>query len=105
MDKEILNKAQQWLDGNYDEKTKKEIRHLINTNDPELENAFYQNLEFGTGGLRGVIGVGTNKMNIYTVGMATQGFANYIKTVHPIFNNHIWNHLENVTTVFFVYII
>ena len=83
MDKEILNKAQQWLDGNYDEKTKKEIRHLINTNDPELENAFYQNLEFGTGGLRGVIGVGTNKMNIYTVGMATQGFANYIKKATP----------------------
>jgi phosphoglucomutase len=83
MDKEILNKAQQWLDGNYDEKTKKEIRHLIDTNDPELENAFYQNLEFGTGGLRGVIGVGTNKMNIYTVGMATQGFANYIKKATP----------------------
>lgn len=83
MDQEILNKAQQWLTGNYDEKTKKEIQYLIDNNDPELENAFYQNLEFGTGGLRGVIGVGTNKMNIYTVGMATQGFANYIKKAFP----------------------
>lgn len=83
MDQEILNKAQQWLAGNYDEKTKKEIQYLIDNNDPELENAFYQNLEFGTGGLRGVIGVGTNKMNIYTVGMATQGFANYIKKAYP----------------------
>ncbi|MBO7124456.1 MAG: phospho-sugar mutase, partial [Bacteroidales bacterium] len=75
--------AKQWLTGNYDEKTKKEIQYLIDNNDPELENAFYQNLEFGTGGLRGVIGVGTNKMNIYTVGMATQGFANYIKKAFP----------------------
>lgn len=83
MDKEILNKAQQWLTGNYDEKTKREIQILIDRNDPELENAFYQSLEFGTGGLRGVIGVGTNKMNIYTVGMATQGFANYIKKAYP----------------------
>lgn len=83
MDQEILNKAKQWLTGNYDEKTKKEIQYLIDNNDPELENAFYQNLEFGTGGLRGVIGVGTNKMNIYTVGMATQGFANYIKKAFP----------------------
>lgn len=83
MDQEILNKAKQWLTGNYDEKTKKEIQYLIDNNDPELENAFYQNLEFGTGGLRGVIGVGTNKMNIYTVGMATQGFANYIKKAYP----------------------
>lgn len=83
MEQEILNKAKQWLTGNYDEKTKKEIQYLIDNNDPELENAFYQNLEFGTGGLRGVIGVGTNKMNIYTVGMATQGFANYIKKAFP----------------------
>ena len=79
MDAEIISKAKEWLQDNYDEQTKKEVQRLLDKNDPELENAFYKNLEFGTGGLRGVIGVGTNKMNIYTVGMATQGFANYIK--------------------------
>lgn len=83
MDAEIVKKANEWLEGNYDEKTKQEIRRLLQNNDPELENAFFKNLEFGTGGLRGVIGVGTNKMNIYTVGMATQGFANYIKKAFP----------------------
>ncbi len=81
MDIEIISKAKSWLQGNYDEQTKKEVQQLLDSNDPELENAFYKNLEFGTGGLRGVIGVGTNKVNIYTVGMATQGFANYIKKV------------------------
>jgi len=79
MDQKSIDTAKQWLEGNYDEKTKKEVKLLLDRNDPEIENAFYKNLEFGTGGLRGVIGVGTNKMNIYTVGMATQGFANYIK--------------------------
>ncbi|HON52508.1 MAG TPA: phospho-sugar mutase, partial [Bacteroidales bacterium] len=87
MDQKIIDKAKQWLTGNYDEKTKKEVQYLLDNNYKELENAFYQNLEFGTGGLRGVIGVGTNKMNIYTVGMATQGFANYIKKAFP--NQHI----------------
>lgn len=87
MDQKIIDKAKQWLTGNYDEKTKKEVQYLLDNNYKELENAFYQNLEFGTGGLRGVIGVGTNKMNIYTVGMATQGFANYIKKAFP--NEHI----------------
>ncbi|MFW5850936.1 MAG: phospho-sugar mutase [Bacteroidota bacterium] len=82
MDTNIINKAKTWLTGNYDEKTKKEIQYLIDKQDPELEDSFYKNLEFGTGGLRGVIGVGTNKMNKYTVGMATQGFANYIKKVY-----------------------
>ncbi len=81
MDQEILKKAKSWVEGNYDEKTKKEVQLLLDRNDPELENAFYKNLEFGTGGLRGVIGVGTNKINKYTMGMATQGFANYIKKV------------------------
>jgi len=87
MDQKIIDKAKQWLTGNYDEKTKKEVQYLLDNNYKELENAFYQNLEFGTGGLRCVIGVGTNKMNIYTVGMATQGFANYIKKAFP--NEHI----------------
>ncbi|MFM1856987.1 MAG: hypothetical protein RLZ05_47 [Bacteroidota bacterium] len=75
---ENLNK---WLAGNYDDKTKQEINRLLETNPVELEDAFYKNLEFGTGGLRGLMGVGTNRMNKYTVGMATQGFANYLKSV------------------------
>ena len=71
--------VQSWLDGNFDEATKAEIREL-QANDPvALEDAFYRNLEFGTGGLRGIMGVGTNRMNKYTVGMATQGLANYMK--------------------------
>ncbi|MFO7868887.1 MAG: phospho-sugar mutase [Bacteroidales bacterium] len=82
MDTNIINKAKSWMSENYDEKTRKEIRYLIDKNDPELEESFYKNLEFGTGGLRGAIGVGTNKINKYTIGMATQGFANYIKKVY-----------------------
>ena len=83
MDQKIIDTAKQWLAGNYDDKTKKEVQYLLDKNNADLENAFYQNLEFGTGGLRGEIGVGTNKMNIYTVGMATQGFANYIIKAFP----------------------
>jgi phosphoglucomutase len=80
---EILKRAQVWLDGNYDEETKAEIRNMIE-NDPEgLTEAFYKDLEFGTGGLRGIMGVGTNRMNKYTVGMATQGLANYLKKMFP----------------------
>lgn len=71
--------AQSWLDGNYDEQTKNEVRELMAGDPAALEDAFYRNLEFGTGGLRGVMGVGTNRMNKYTVGMATQGLANYIR--------------------------
>ena len=71
--------AQSWLDGNYDEQTKKEVLELMKNDPAGLEDAFYRNLEFGTGGLRGVMGVGTNRMNKYTVGMATQGLANYIR--------------------------
>lgn len=67
--------AAEWLNGDFDEQTKNAIRQL---NESELEDAFYKNLEFGTGGLRGVMGVGTNRMNKYTVGMATQGLANHI---------------------------
>src|SRR5665648_295010 len=76
----ILKKANEWLTGNYDDKTKEEIRLLINNEDnTALIDAFYRDLEFGTGGLRGVMGVGSNRMNIYTVGAATQGLSNYLK--------------------------
>jgi len=76
----ILQKANEWLTGNYDDKTKEEIRLLINNEDnTALIDAFYRDLEFGTGGLRGVMGVGSNRMNIYTVGAATQGLSNYLK--------------------------
>lgn len=79
MERDFKQVVQSWLDGNFDEQTKAEIRELA-ANDPAgLEDAFYRNLEFGTGGLRGIMGVGTNRMNKYTVGMATQGLANYMK--------------------------
>ena len=70
--------AQSWLDGNFDKETKAEVKQLMETDQTALEDAFYRTLEFGTGGLRGTMGVGTNRMNKYTVGMATQGLANYI---------------------------
>ena len=76
--KEFELRAQAWLDGDFDAATKAAVREL--QKDPAaLEDAFYRNLEFGTGGLRGTMGVGTNRMNRYTVGMATQGLANYMK--------------------------
>jgi phosphoglucomutase len=79
MDAAILSKVNTWLSGNYDEATKAEIKKMQTENEQELMESFYKNLEFGTGGLRGIMGVGTNKMNKYTVGMATQGYANYLK--------------------------
>jgi phosphoglucomutase len=79
MDKNIENKVSQWLNGQFDADTVAAIKKLQQDNPDELADAFYRNLEFGTGGLRGVMGVGTNRMNKYTVGMATQGFANYLK--------------------------
>ena len=75
MDHSIQDKVSVWLSGNYDEATKNAINSL---QPDELADSFYRNLEFGTGGLRGIMGVGTNRMNKYTVGMATQGFANYL---------------------------
>jgi len=83
MDSAIQQKVDQWLQGNFDENTKNEIRRLQEENPQELVDSFYQNLEFGTGGLRGIMGVGTNRMNKYTVGMATQGYANYLKQIYP----------------------
>ena len=71
-----------WLEGEYDEATKQEIRRMAVENPQELNESFYRHLEFGTGGLRGIMGVGTNRMNRYTVAMATQGLANYVKKAH-----------------------
>ena len=71
--------AQSWLDGDFDPQTKCQVLELRNNDPAAFEDAFYRNLEFGTGGLRGIMGVGTNRMNKYTVGMATQGLANYMK--------------------------
>ena len=73
--------AQAWLNGAYDEATKQAIRDMAEQNPNELNESFYRHLEFGTGGLRGIMGVGTNRMNKYTVAMATQGLANYVKGV------------------------
>ncbi|MCB9056051.1 MAG: phospho-sugar mutase [Chitinophagales bacterium] len=78
MDAAIQSKIDTWLNGNYDEATKEEINRLQKENSNELADAFYKSLEFGTGGLRGLMGAGTNRMNKYTVGMATQGYANYL---------------------------
>ena len=73
-------KAKQWLSPAFDEQTRKDVQAMLD--DPDKTNlieSFYKDLEFGTGGLRGIMGAGSNRMNIYTVGMATQGFANYLK--------------------------
>ncbi|MDR0668240.1 MAG: phospho-sugar mutase [Prevotellaceae bacterium] len=83
MEERVLQRAQAWLDGNYDDKTKAKVKELMETNPSELTESFYKNMEFGTGGLRGIMGVGTNRMNKYTVGMATQGLANYLKRCYP----------------------
>ena len=80
MEPATQQKIDQWLNGNYDQEVKDEITRLQQENRAELEDAFYRSLEFGTGGLRGIMGVGTNRMNKYTVGMATQGYANYLKS-------------------------
>lgn len=77
---QVMSKAQAWLDGNYNEETKAEIRRMMDAADKtELIESFYKDLEFGTGGLRGIMGAGSNRMNIYTVGAATQGLSNYLK--------------------------
>ena len=78
----IRTKAQAWIDGPYDDQTKAEVHRMLNADDPtELVESFYKDLEFGTGGLRGIMGAGSNRMNIYTVGAATQGLSNYLKRV------------------------
>ncbi|WP_295730428.1 phospho-sugar mutase [uncultured Muribaculum sp.] len=78
--KTVTEKAQSWLADGYDEETRAEVRRMLDADDKsELIDSFYRDLEFGTGGLRGIMGAGTNRMNIYTVGAATQGLANYLK--------------------------
>ena len=79
LEQTVLAKAQKWLDGEYDAVTKERVKWLMDNDIKELTESFYKDLEFGTGGLRGIMGVGSNRMNIYTVGSATQGLANYLK--------------------------
>jgi phosphoglucomutase len=80
----VMAKVNSWLNGDYDIDTKQAIQQLIDQgNDTELTDAFYKDLEFGTGGLRGLIGIGSNRMNRYTVGTATQGLANYLNKAFP----------------------
>lgn len=76
---DVKAKAKKWLNSNIDEQSKKEIKNLLSGNDKNLIESFYKDLEFGTGGLRGIMGVGSNRINIYTIGMATQGLCNYLK--------------------------
>lgn len=82
-EKLVAQRVEQWLGGAYDDQTKSAIRAMMAGDSKELTESFYQTLEFGTGGLRGIMGVGTNRMNIYTVGMATQGLANYLIESFP----------------------
>jgi phosphoglucomutase len=88
IDPNILKRANAWLNGDFDEDIKGLVREMMEKNPAELTDSFYRDLEFGTGGLRGIMGAGTNRMNKYTVGMATQGLANYLMKmfpdVHPI---------------------
>jgi len=79
----IAQKVEKWLTGNYDQATKDAITLMQSQSRDELADSFYRNLEFGTGGLRGIMGVGTNRINKYTIGMATQGFANYLNKTYP----------------------
>jgi phosphoglucomutase len=83
MEPMIRERVEKWLNGNYDQDTKNEIIKLMSNDPSELTDAFYKDLEFGTGGLRGIMGVGTNRINQYTIGMATQGFANYLIASFP----------------------
>ncbi|NQY05035.1 MAG: phospho-sugar mutase [Flavobacteriaceae bacterium] len=79
---QILEAVNKWLTPNFDEDTQHQIKELIANNPDELKESFYKNLEFGTGGMRGVMGVGTNRINKYTLGKNTQGLANYLKEIH-----------------------
>lgn len=83
IDPEVLERANDWIKGNYDVETKEAIQKMMADDPQELIESFYRDLEFGTGGLRGIMGVGTNRMNKYTVGMATQGLANYTLKMFP----------------------
>ncbi len=83
VDEKILEKAKLWLGSGFDKDTRKEVEKMIANDPKELTESFYRDLEFGTGGLRGIMGTGTNRMNKYTVGMATQGLANYVRSKFP----------------------
>ena len=83
IDPKVLKRAEVWLEGKYDDETKKQVKNLIENDQDELIESFYKDLEFGTGGLRGIMGVGTNRMNKCSVGMATQGLANYLQKMFP----------------------
>ena len=83
VDPSVLKSSNSWLDGDFDQDTKAMVKEMMEKNPTELTDAFYRDLEFGTGGLRGIMGVGTNRMNKYTVGMATQGLANYLIQMFP----------------------
>jgi phosphoglucomutase len=83
MSQQIEENVKSWLEGNYDAATQQAIREMQSNNKEELEDSFYRSLEFGTGGLRGIMGVGTNRINKYTIGMATQGFSNYLLKTYP----------------------
>jgi len=83
VDNEIIAKAEKWLNDPFDKETREQVKAMLENNEELLMDSFYRDLEFGTGGLRGVIGSGTNRMNKYTVGMATQGLANYVKKAFP----------------------
>lgn len=78
-----LHRAESWLSQEFDQQTRDTVKELLKGNSKELEDSFYRNLEFGTGGLRGIMGVGTNRINKYTIGMATQGLANYLSDTFP----------------------
>ena len=79
LEKSTLDTINVWLNGNYDQETKAEIQSLLDKEaTTELTDAFYRSLEFGTGGLRGIMGAGSNRINKYTIGTATQGLANYL---------------------------
>lgn len=80
---EAVKKAHQWLSDNYDDSSKEQIKEWIDSDPAALEDAFYKDMEFGTGGMRGVMGVGTNRINKYTLGAATQGLANYLNLSFP----------------------
>lgn len=79
----ILSQVNEWLTPTFDQDTQEKIKEMMTSSPKELEESFYKNLEFGTGGMRGVMGVGTNRINKYTLGKNTQGLANYMKEFFP----------------------
>jgi phosphomannomutase len=83
IEQNILNAVNEWLSPTFDHKTQEEIKKIMTSSPKELEDCFYKNLEFGTGGMRGIMGVGTNRINKYTLGKNTQGLANYMRQVFP----------------------